>query len=202
GTDGAKHRVARLGPGDWFGESGLLDGSLRTATITAGTARPVQLLSFDAAVFSKYISPYVTSYHGRELVSRRRARLDEIPLFRALASEDLDRLARALREERIDAGTIVFRQGAVGDAFYIVAEGSVGVIRDGAPIAKLTAGEFFGETALLFVERRTATVAATEMTTLWTLDRQAFTTFIRNALLHHRDMMPTVMGRIDSSEPI
>ncbi|MBC7460682.1 MAG: cyclic nucleotide-binding domain-containing protein, partial [Thermoleophilia bacterium] len=184
------------------GESGLLDGSLRTATVTAGTARPVQLVSLDRDVFQKFISPYVTNYRGRELVSRGRARLDEIPLFQALAPEDLDRLAKALREERLEAGTIVFRQGDVADAFYVIVDGSVGVIKDGAPIAKLTSGEFFGETALLFTEGRTATVATTEMTTLWALDRASFTTFIRDALLHRRDMMPTVMGRLGSTEPL
>jgi CRP-like cAMP-binding protein len=200
--DGARHRVARLGPGEWFGESGLLDGAVRAATITAGTARPVQLLSFDANVFATWISPYVTSYRGRELVSRRRSRLEEVPLFRALAPVDLDRLARALREERVEAGSIVFRQGDPADAFYVIVDGAVGVIKDGAPIAKLTSGEFFGETALLFTQARTATVAATQASTFWVLDRGSFTTFVREVLLHRRDMMPTVMGRLGSSEPL
>jgi CRP-like cAMP-binding protein len=86
--------------------------------------------------------------------------------------------------------------------FYVVVSGSVGVVKDGTPIARLVAGEFFGETALLFTDVRTATIAATEDSRFWVLDRDAFQTFVRDALLHRRDLMPTVMNRISSTEPI
>lgn len=197
-------RVARLGPGEWFGEAAIVEGAPRNATVRAGIDRPVRLLSFDAEIFDRYIRPHVQMRDGRgtALVSRRRAQLEQVPLFRALAPGDLDRLARSLREARAGKGSVVFRQGDEGDLFYVIISGSVGVVKDGKPIAKLVAGEFFGETALLFTDTRTATIAATEDCRFWVLDRAAFQTFVRDALLHRRDLMPTVLNRISSTEPV
>lgn len=196
--------LARLGPGDWFGEAAIVESVPRNATVRAGSSREVLVLSFDIDVFDRFIRPHVQMRDGRgaALVSKRRAQLEQVPLFRALAPADLDRLARVLRETRAAKGTVLFRQGDDGDRFYVIVSGSVGVVKDGAPIAKLLAGEFFGETALLFTDERTATIAATEDSRFWVLDRDAFQTFVRDALLHRRDLMPTVMNRISSTEPI
>lgn len=200
---GEPQGVARLGPGDWFGEAALLHDAPRNATVRAGDARPVQLYSFDTEVFERYIKPHVTTGdRGAGLVSRRRAQLEQVPVFQALAPADLDRLARVLREARAPKGTVLFRQGDQADTFYVIVEGSVGVVKDGRPIAKLLAGEFFGETALLFTDERTATIAATEDSRFWVLDRDAFQTFLRDALLHRRDLMPTVLNRIASTDPV
>jgi cAMP-dependent protein kinase regulator len=202
--DGSPHAIARLGPGDWFGEAAIVEGAPRNATVQAGDQRTVKLLSFDAEVFDRWIRPHVQMQDGRGavLVSRRRAQLEQVPLFQALAPSDLDRLARVLREARASKGTVLFRQGDEGDMFYVIVEGSVGVVKDGRPIAKLVAGEFFGETALLFTDERTATIAATEDSRFWVLDRSAFQTFVRDALLHRRDLMPTVLNRISSTDPV
>jgi len=202
--EGEPFELARLGPGDWFGEAALVDGAPRNASVRAGEQRAVKLLSFDREVFDRLIRPHVQMQDGRGsvLVSRRRAQLEQVPLFQALAPADLDRLARVLREARAPKGTVLFRQGDTGDMFYVIVEGAVGVVKDGRPIAKLLAGEFFGETALLFTDERTATIAATEDCRFWVLDRSAFQTFIRDALLHRRDLMPTVLNRISSTDPV
>lgn len=199
---GERHRLGTLGAGDWFGEAGLRDGAPRNATVRASLSKPVQLYSFDAGIFEQFIEPHLAPQPERELVVRRRAQLGRVPLFRALAPDDLDRLAAALTEVAAPRGTVLFRQGEPADRFYVIVDGAVGVVRDGRPIARLIAGEFFGETALLFTEERTATIAATEDTVLWALDRSAFTALVRDALLHRHDMMPTVLGRIASTDPM
>lgn len=194
--EGKPRRIARLNPGDWFGEAGLLDDRARNASVRVGPSRPAQVYSFDANVFETIISPHIDAFRGRQMLAKRRERLAQIPLFSSLASSDLERLAQAVKEVHAPAQTVVFRQGEPGDRFYVIVEGAVGVVKDGVPVAKLTEGEFFGETALLFTRERTATVATTEESTFWTIDGPAFERMVREHLMGRRDMMPTVLNRL------
>jgi CRP-like cAMP-binding protein len=198
GDDGKTHRIAKLSTGDWFGEAGLLETAPRNANVRVGPSRPVQVLSFDTKTFEKFISPHIESFRGRQVLSRRRDKLATVSLFGALGADDIDRLAHSVREVRAPKGTVVFTQGDHGDLFYVIAEGAVGVVRDGVPVAKLTQGDFFGETALLFTGTRTATVITTEKSMLWAIEKAAFERLIRDHLLSRRDMMPTVMNRMSS----
>jgi CRP-like cAMP-binding protein len=72
------------------------------------------------------------------------------------------------------AGQVIFRQGDAGDAFYLVGRGSVRVLKDGAPVAELGAGGFFGEIALLFDVKRTATVEGIAAGDLYRMSRADF----------------------------
>lgn len=54
GDDGNEHEVNRLGPGEIFGEIGLLSGARRIATVRA--LEPSELLRLDKAAFSELVS--------------------------------------------------------------------------------------------------------------------------------------------------
>lgn len=72
-------------------------------------------------------------------------------------------------------GEVVFKQGAPGDAFYIISTGKVainikkGMLSFSKQVATLGTGEFFGEMALLSNEPRSATVECLEPCRLFTL---------------------------------
>ncbi|MEZ6153529.1 MAG: FAD-dependent oxidoreductase [Pirellulaceae bacterium] len=65
-------------------------------------------------------------------------------------------------QSHFEVGEIIFSQGDLGDAFYIILEGEAEIIIEsgGASqiVAVLSAGEYFGELALLNNKRRSATV--------------------------------------------
>ena len=70
-------------------------------------------------------------------------------------------------------GAVVVAAGDPGDAFFIIAEGSV-CVRTSGRVARLHAGEFFGEMALLDGAPRSATVTADGDVRLMVVPRNEF----------------------------
>jgi hypothetical protein len=98
----------------------------------------------------------------------------EIDMFRPLPAAVLERLARHLKEVRKPAGATIMREGDPGDLFYVIADGEVSVTKKGVEIARLGAGSYFGEIALLRDVPRTATVTAITDVRLMGLARRYF----------------------------
>ncbi len=107
---------------------------------------------------------------------RRAVLLEGCPLFRGISQKGLATLAERANEVEFPAGHVIARQGEIGTGFFVVVEGAVRVVRDGAVVARLGAGDFFGELAVLDRLPRNATVAADAPTTClaiasWDLER-------------------------------
>jgi MFS family permease len=100
--------------------------------------------------------------------------LSSVPIFAPLPGMSLEHLAGRLVPLRLDAGTVVVRQGDAGDRFYMVVEGELEVKEDGKTLSSLAAGGYFGEIALLRDLPRTATVTARTPVVLYALDREDF----------------------------
>jgi hypothetical protein len=100
--------------------------------------------------------------------------LRSIPLFAALPAPTLETLARALEPIRFAAGSVIIRQGDVGDRYYAIARGELSVLRDGVPVVSRMRNEGVGEIALIREVRRTATVVARTDVELYSLEREPF----------------------------
>ena len=83
-------------------------------------------------------------------------------------------------ERTFEAGDVVFEEGAEGDCVFVIQSGEVELSRLGAsgraPVARLGAGEFFGEMSVIVGERRTARAVAVVPTRLIQLDAATFET--------------------------
>jgi L-tyrosine C(3)-methyltransferase len=97
---------------------------------------------------------------------------DRVPLFRAFSTAELAAVTRAGRDVRVEAGQTLCRQGDPGEEFFLILEGEIEIERDGAQVARLGPGDFFGELAPLTNRPRTATASAMTETTLLVLDRR------------------------------
>ena len=87
--------------------------------------------------------------------------LGKVPLFAGLSTKELDAIVRAGKEVDHREGHVIAREGDRGVGFFLVLDGEAKVSRGGKGLAKLKAGDFFGEISLLDRGPRTATVTAT-----------------------------------------
>lgn len=100
--------------------------------------------------------------------------LRRVPMLRALMLPTIEQLAGALEPVTVPAGREVFRQGEPGDAYYVIADGVAEVVGDGSGIRELSAGDGFGEIALLRHVPRTATVRAVSDVSAYALSSASF----------------------------
>lgn len=109
-------------------------------------------------------------------------KLAKIEIFSDLlpsSSEDkqiLEDLAALLSEKKFKKGEMIIREGDMGDTLYILASGSVQVLRNTLgdekyAVVNLKAEQnvFFGEVALIDSDRRSASVMALEDCKTWVL---------------------------------
>ena len=95
-------------------------------------------------------------------------------IFAPLSALAIERLAADLVALSYPARATVIRQGDVGDRYYLVRSGTLGVAIDDRPAGELGPGDGFGEIALLRDVPRTATVVARTDVQLYGLDRDRF----------------------------
>lgn len=104
------------------------------------------------------------------------AALPTVPLFSDLPKEVFLALVEHVAMRVVRAGEPVVREGERGESMYVLADGSVRVVRRlGAPaeqtVARMPAGSFFGEMGLLSDGPRLASVVAEEDCTLLEVTR-------------------------------
>jgi CRP/FNR family transcriptional regulator, cyclic AMP receptor protein len=110
----------------------------------------------------------------------------------------------SVRERRLPAGTIVFRQGDAGEDMFVVASGRVqltmGTGGHEKVIGVLEPGDFFGEMTLLSGAPRSATAVATADTTLVCVGREVFAIMMQDDLEVVFRMMDTIRARLVAAD--
>ena len=137
--------------------------------------------------------------------------LGKIFLFQSLSAPERFFVAPYLAEHVFEAGDVICREGDIGNACFMVANGAVDVTRGGTQLTTLEAGRHFGELALARRGRRTATVTARDQTHCYILTRDRFRELVqRRPELGVRMMLPLLdalgerlddlSGRLDAAD--
>ena len=172
---GLRHDAGQLGPGDFFGETALVEDVPRTASVLAKT--PAVLYTLGREQFLAIAA--AAGADGAEVREqiRNAAALRSHPLFQGLGNEGLRRLLERVEVYRCDSPEDILRQGDAGDTLYVIRQGRCTVTRRDAGVDRVLAqfipGDWFGEIALLGSHERTATVRAEAGTVLIEVSRDA-----------------------------
>ena len=114
--------------------------------------------------------------------------LSKVPLLAGLDRRDLEEVGAPRRRGRSARRSRRRPQGASGDEFFVILDGTVRIERDGEHLRDLGPGDFFGELALLGDIPRTATATCTTACRLIVVGHREF-----HQLL---SQFPTIQGAV------
>lgn len=106
--------------------------------------------------------------------------LRDLPLSRARE------LLQVARRMALPAGERIVAQGARGDSFYIIVNGTVEIVKDGARLHRYRAGDYFGEIAILLDQPRSADALSLTEVDLVAIDRNDFLSVLRGSEMLRR----------------
>jgi len=132
----------------------------------------------------------------------RTAALRAVPLFTAFADKELSAVAKVIEVVDVKADEVLVTQGQRGHEFYVIAEGTADVVRDGAKVASLSAGQWFGELAVLNPQPRNATVTMTTAGQVLILSEREFFSLLATAPSLSRKLLIGLASRLHSEDSI
>ena len=127
--------------------------------------------------------------------------LREIPLFATLNPEELEDLLKQLEKEIYPSNTVILWMDEPGNKLYLIEEGEVRISyinKEGREITLGIQGEgtFFGELSLLDGGPHTATVRTITETTLLTIGRVTFYSYLDKHPQFSRTLLAVLVDRL------
>lgn len=174
GTQSAKHSIAQHQP-----RQVTATGKTQVAYIRIDTQQLDRLLTWDQQVAGYEISELDGNGDTSWL-----NRLPQAKPFLGLPSANIQTLLSLLQTVPVEAGQPVVRQGEPGDSVYIIKQGRCQASHqapggESVVLAELTAGDCFGEEALLSESPRNATVSLTTDGTVLRLGKREFVQLLK-----------------------
>jgi len=180
GSEAARHPLARLKPR-------LYTGVARSECLVACFS--------DTALEGLVAQDQATSYEVTEFDGDDPTWMFDLlrnPAFTQVPPANLHELFSRFEPMAVEAGQVIIRQGDAGDYYYLIREGSAQVSRAVSPekqvnLAKLEAGQGFGEEALISGDPRNATVTMLGAGQLMRLAAADFNALLKAPLVHEVD---------------
>ncbi|OGR91684.1 MAG: hypothetical protein A2992_01955 [Elusimicrobia bacterium RIFCSPLOWO2_01_FULL_59_12] len=118
--------------------------------------------------------------------NRKKQFLKQVPFFRNVPRREFGRLFQALAQRNYQAGDVLFKEGDVGRALFILEWGQIEIARRIGPgktqrIAVLGPGDYFGEVSLLDDQPRTASATALTPSRVYLLYKTELGTLLEGA---------------------
>lgn len=127
--------------------------------------------------------------------------LGAIELFSELSAKERKAVGRLMTSVSVKPGRDLIKEGDVGREFLVIVEGEATVRRGGKVVARLGAGDFMGELAVIAGVPRTATVTADTEMTVSVLNRREFSTLLDSQPKLARKILVGAVKRLHNLEP-
>lgn len=157
--------------------AGLIVGSLSAQILIALSGPRAALLGVGLVLLATAVASRAAlnvADDGADVPVVEMSLLRALPVFAPLPRRVLEDVARAAHEVPVEPGAVVIEQGATGDRFYAVSDGSFEVMIDRVTVGSIGRGGSFGEIALLADVPRQATVRASSPGRLLAIERVPF----------------------------
>jgi cAMP-dependent protein kinase regulator len=193
--------VGTASEGTSFGELALLYTCPRAATVMA-SAEPTKLFRVDQKTFR-----HIMESKAKQMEELQLSLLRGVSFLKDLVESDLKRLSSVMFPRIFDTGEVITKKGDVGDAFYILYEGSVKVTdisigNTSYEDVTLESGDHFGEMSLITSAVRAANVITLSKGTVFSIDRETFEKILgkfSRVILKAQDRQKLVSGVGNSS---
>lgn len=128
--------------------------------------------------------------------------LTKVPLFQNAEAGFLNELVMMLKPIISAPGDYIIRYGDVGREMYFISRGQVDVLSADEKLlyATLKEGNFFGEIALLFSEKRTASIRSNGYCDLFRLDKDDLNTVLKDYPEVEKEMLKVANERYKKNE--
>ncbi|RHY32792.1 hypothetical protein DYB32_002240 [Aphanomyces invadans] len=170
-------KYGALTSGMGFGELALLCNTPRAATIKSKSS--VVLWALDRNDFREICTTHEAMRHAKAVEFLR-----QVEVLKKLSSAEVIRVAAAMQWEEYESNTVLFREGEMGEHFYVITSGEVQVTKVNPVTATdefvrvMSSGDHFGELALFKDETRSATCTSTTDVQLLVLSREHFSAML------------------------
>ena len=159
---------------------------------------PVSYVRIDSSLLSDMLARNQSaSYEVDESADSNKGdwmgQLLQSPIFQQIPPANLQRVMMSMSEMPVSADEVIIQQGDEGDYFYLISSGQCRVTRqassDQPPVelAVLSAGQGFGEEALLSDKPRSSTVTMITDGELVRLSKQDFVELVKQPVSNHID---------------
>lgn len=212
-----------LGPGDYFGEKGLLANAPRHGTVIANgkikllvlsqdnfkklglvgklrfkTRRVPSLIPNSHARSTSHLPHEKTPEEASQILDAMRNNRTVGEFLKRVSDDDLKDVVAQTYLMDVDAKKVIYRQGDVNaDLFYIVKEGECDVFENKKLITTLQPGQGFGGLALLHQSPRRTTIQAKSAAVLWCVTRAQMRVALKDEAQKKIEKYAKVLGQVD-----
>jgi len=155
------------------GDDHILSSIQETTGVGAASHNKKQGVSGQSLAVSRdlKVAKHSKDFRSRTLIKEA---LMENDFLKNLSQSQVRELVDAMHEKIVPKGVYVIREGELGSHLYVSAEGEYEVIKDGKVLGRLGVGKAFGELAILYNCKRTASIKAVADGKLWAIERTVF----------------------------